>query len=76
MFNIDKDGKVVMLSTSLKLKLNGLDNTWHGKGVVINQSEDRIMLEQPKKSLLFFKPELPFLAEAHERVASLVAVNV
>ncbi|KTD82964.1 hypothetical protein [Legionella waltersii] len=57
-FDIDKNGCVLMLSTSLNLKQNAFDKRWEGHGVVIDQTEGNIPIEMQKKRQTFFKEEL------------------
>jgi hypothetical protein len=52
-FNMDKDGRVLMLSSSLKLRQEVSDKTWHGYGVVIGKSESKVAVEEQKRHVFF-----------------------
>lgn len=57
-FNIDKDSRVLMLSTSLQLKQDVSDKTWHGHGIIIGQSEGIPVIEKQKKHFVFFAEDI------------------
>lgn len=78
-FNVDEEGHVLMLSTSLQLKQEVTDKSWHGYGVIIGQSEDNIVIESQKKHHVFFKEEtsseIMKLSDSHKTVNSAVEVS-
>ncbi|HAT2056100.1 TPA: hypothetical protein JBB31_08380 [Legionella pneumophila subsp. pneumophila] len=57
-FNIDMDSRVLMLSTSLQLKQDVSDKTWHGHGIIIGQSEGIPVIEKHKKHFVFFAEDI------------------
>lgn len=57
-FNIDKDSRVLMLSTSLQLKQDVSDKTWHGHGIIISQSEGIPVIDKQKKHFVFFAEDI------------------
>lgn len=59
-FNIDKDGRALMLSTSLQLKQDASNKTWHGHGIIIGQSEGIPVIEKQKKHFVFFAYDISF----------------
>jgi hypothetical protein len=79
-FDINQNGHVLMLSTSLILKQNASDKTCQGHGVVIDQAEGSVVVEAQKKRQTFFKdersPKIIMPSEAHKLVSNpLVAVS-
>lgn len=57
-FNIDMDSRVLMFSTSLQLKQDVSDKTWHGHGIIIGQSEGIPVIEKHKKHFVFFAEDI------------------
>ncbi|HAT1597076.1 TPA: hypothetical protein ACQ53F_002318 [Legionella pneumophila] len=78
-FNMDEDGRVLMLSTSLQLKQDASDKTWHGHGIIIGQSEGNSVVEKQKKHFIFFADEISSqitkLSDSPKTVGTVAAVS-
>ncbi|HAT8178691.1 TPA: hypothetical protein JA361_04275 [Legionella pneumophila] len=78
-FNMDKEGRVLMLSTSLHLKQEESDKTWHGYGIIIGQIEGHTVVERQKKLPIFFKEEISSqitkLSDSYKTVGPVAAVG-
>lgn len=78
-FNIDKEGCALMLSTSLQLNQDTSDKTWHGHGIIIGQSEGYPVVEKQKKHFVFFTDDISSqitkLSDSPKTVGSVAAVS-